>query len=92
VPIALWIGTYEDQLSKRNPRHAHISRLRRQHCPRPLQPFEFDPGEIGAEEVEIKVSHCGICHSDLSMLDNEWSDSAYPLSRATRQWARWGPG
>ncbi len=44
-----------------------------------MQPFEFDPGEIGAEEVEIKVSHCGICHSDLSMLDNEWGDSAYPF-------------
>ncbi len=45
----------------------------------PLQPFEFDPGEIGDEEVEIKVSHCGICHSDLSMLDNEWGMSAYPF-------------
>ena len=32
-----------------------------------LQPFSFDPGEIGPEEVEIKVSHCGICHSDLSI-------------------------
>lgn len=44
-----------------------------------LQPFEFDLGELGPEEVEIKVSHCGICHSDLSMLDNEWGMSAYPL-------------
>ncbi len=45
----------------------------------PLQPFSFDPGEIGPEEVEIKVSHCGICHSDLSMLDNEWGMSQYPF-------------
>jgi alcohol/geraniol dehydrogenase (NADP+) len=45
----------------------------------PLQPFDFDPGEIGREEVEIEVSHCGICHSDLSMLDNEWGLSIYPL-------------
>jgi uncharacterized zinc-type alcohol dehydrogenase-like protein len=30
-----------------------------------LQPFTFDPGELGPEEVEIKVTHCGICHSDL---------------------------
>src|SRR6516225_4323604 len=44
-----------------------------------LQPFSFDPGEIGPEEVEIKVSHCGICHSDLSMLDNEWGMSKYPF-------------
>ena len=45
----------------------------------PLQPFEFDPGPLGDEQVEIKVSYCGICHSDLSMLDNEWGFSAYPL-------------
>src|SRR5262245_28698006 len=45
----------------------------------PLEPFSFDLGEIGPEEVEIKVTHCGICHSDLSMLDNEWGMSKYPL-------------
>jgi len=44
-----------------------------------LQPFEFDPGELGPEQVEIKVTHCGICHSDLSMLDNEWGMSQFPL-------------
>jgi uncharacterized zinc-type alcohol dehydrogenase-like protein len=44
-----------------------------------LESFAFDPGELGSEEVEIKVSHCGICHSDLSMLDNEWGMSAYPF-------------
>src|SRR5271168_2809196 len=44
-----------------------------------LEPFSFDPGPLGAEEVEIKVSHCGICHSDLSMLDNDWGMSQYPL-------------
>ena len=35
----------------------------------PLKPFSFDPGALGSEEVEIKVSYCGVCHSDLSMLD-----------------------
>jgi len=44
-----------------------------------LKPFEFDLGELGPEEVEIKVTHCGICHSDLSMLDNEWGMSKYPF-------------
>ena len=45
----------------------------------PLQPFDYDPGELGPEEVEIKVSHCGVCHSDLSMLDNDWGMSQYPF-------------
>src|SRR5258708_19790909 len=44
-----------------------------------LEPFSFDPGHLGPEEVEIKVSHCGLCHSDLSMLDNEWGMSQYPF-------------
>ena len=44
-----------------------------------LQPFEYDPGPIGDEEVEIDIAYCGICHSDLSMIDNEWRISKYPL-------------
>lgn len=44
-----------------------------------FQPFEFDPGDLKPEEVEIKVSHCGICHSDLSMLLDEWGMSAFPF-------------
>jgi uncharacterized zinc-type alcohol dehydrogenase-like protein len=45
----------------------------------PLAPFEFDPGPLRPEQVEVKVSHCGICHSDLSMLDNEWGRTTYPF-------------
>lgn len=45
----------------------------------PLEPFSFNPGPLGPEEVEIKVSHCGLCHSDLSMLDNEWGMTKYPF-------------
>lgn len=44
-----------------------------------LEPFSYDPGDLGPDEVEIKVRYCGICHSDLSMLDNDWGLSAYPF-------------
>ncbi len=44
-----------------------------------LQPFEYDPGPLRPDEVEIDVRYCGICHSDLSMIDNEWGMSHYPL-------------
>ena len=44
-----------------------------------LQTYEFDAGVMGDEEVEVKVEHCGICHSDLSMLDNAWGMTAYPF-------------
>ncbi len=44
-----------------------------------LQPFSFDAGEIGNEEVEVAVEYCGICHSDLSMINNEWGITHYPF-------------
>jgi uncharacterized zinc-type alcohol dehydrogenase-like protein len=44
-----------------------------------LQPFEFDPGPLRDDQVEIKVTSCGICHSDLSMIDNDFGWSAFPL-------------
>jgi uncharacterized zinc-type alcohol dehydrogenase-like protein len=44
-----------------------------------LEPFEFDPGDLGAEQVEIDVDYCGICHSDLSMLRNHWEMTSYPF-------------
>ena len=44
-----------------------------------LEPFEYDPGDLLVDEVEIDVDFCGICHSDLSMLNNEWQMTEYPL-------------
>lgn len=44
-----------------------------------LKPFEYDPGPLGDHDVEIDVEFCGICHSDLSMLNNEWGMTRYPF-------------
>jgi len=44
-----------------------------------LKPFEYDPGPLGEDDVEINVEYCGICHSDLSILDDEWGLSKYPF-------------
>jgi len=44
-----------------------------------LKPFQYEPGPLADEEVEIGVGHCGICHSDLSMLHNEWGETTYPF-------------
>lgn len=44
-----------------------------------LEKFEYDPGELASHDVEIDVESCGICHSDLSMLDNEWGMTEYPF-------------
>ena len=44
-----------------------------------LKPFDYDPGPLGDHDVEIEVDYCGICHSDLSMLNNEWGITQYPF-------------
>lgn len=44
-----------------------------------LEPFEYDPGALRDREVEIQVEYCGICHSDLSMLKNDWGITTYPF-------------
>ena len=44
-----------------------------------FEPFAYDLPEIGPGEVDLEVIACGICHSDLSMLDNDWGMSAYPF-------------
>ena len=44
----------------------------------PLTLEEIDLGRLGAEEVEVAVEHCGLCHSDISVLNNDWGVSQYP--------------
>jgi uncharacterized zinc-type alcohol dehydrogenase-like protein len=38
----------------------------------------LDRSQLAPEEVEVTVEHCGICHSDLSMWQNEWGISVFP--------------
>ena len=40
---------------------------------------QIDLGPLGPEEVEVEVDNCGLCHSDVSMQNNEWGLSNYPI-------------
>ena len=44
-----------------------------------LLPYKYSPGEMKAHEVEIEISHCGVCHSDVHLIDNDWGISKYPF-------------
>jgi uncharacterized zinc-type alcohol dehydrogenase-like protein len=37
-----------------------------------------DLGPLGPEDVEVAVEHCGLCHSDFSVWNNDWGISQYP--------------
>jgi len=44
-----------------------------------LEPWSYEPRALGFHDVEIEVSHCGLCHSDIHLIDDGWGRSAYPL-------------
>jgi uncharacterized zinc-type alcohol dehydrogenase-like protein len=44
-----------------------------------LLPYKYDPGELKANEIEVKISHCGVCHSDVHLIDNDWGMSKFPF-------------
>ena len=55
--------------------HAQAAMASKQH----LKPFQYEPAALGPHDVEIAITHCGICHSDIHLIDNDWSMSSYPL-------------
>jgi len=44
-----------------------------------LLPFKYDAGELKPDEVAVRISHCGVCHSDIHLIDNDWGVSKYPF-------------
>jgi uncharacterized zinc-type alcohol dehydrogenase-like protein len=45
----------------------------------PLQPYEYEAGPLGPNEVDVRVTHSGICHTDVGMIDDEWGVSRFPV-------------
>ena len=44
-----------------------------------LESFEYELDSLNHDEVDIYIEYCGICHSDKSMLNNEWGLTKYPI-------------
>lgn len=45
----------------------------------PLVPYSFVRRDARADEVVIEILYCGICHTDLHYVQNDWGRSIYPL-------------
>jgi uncharacterized zinc-type alcohol dehydrogenase-like protein len=43
-----------------------------------LKRFQFERDAAGDDEIEIEVLYCGVCHSDIHQVKNEWSNTVYP--------------
>ena len=44
-----------------------------------LTPFSFQRRELGPRDILIEIDYCGICHSDIHQVRNEWGGSIYPM-------------
>jgi len=45
----------------------------------PLAPFPFKRREPGPRDVQMEILYCGVCHSDLHQVRNEWKGTTYPI-------------
>lgn len=44
-----------------------------------LAPYQFNRREVGEKDVLIEILYCGVCHSDLHQVKNEWGGAKYPM-------------
>ena len=44
-----------------------------------LAPFNFKRREVGPHDVLIDIRYCGVCHSDLHQIRDEWNNAIYPM-------------
>src|SRR5215210_6818260 len=44
-----------------------------------LEPFSFDRRDVGPRDVLIDIQYCGVCHSDIHQVRDEWGGSIYPM-------------
>ncbi|BDG07064.1 NAD(P)-dependent alcohol dehydrogenase [Anaeromyxobacter paludicola] len=45
----------------------------------PLAPWEIARREVGDHDVRIEIAYCGVCHSDLHQVRDEWGGSVFPM-------------
>lgn len=49
-----------------------------QNATTPLAPFSVQRRDLGKHDVQIEILYCGVCHSDLHTVRNEWQSTTYP--------------
>ena len=45
----------------------------------PIAPFSFERRDPGAHDIQLEITHCGVCHTDIHMSRDEWGGSIYPM-------------
>lgn len=45
----------------------------------PLRSFNFERREVGPQDVQIEILYCGVCHTDIHQVRDEWGGSQFPM-------------
>jgi uncharacterized zinc-type alcohol dehydrogenase-like protein len=45
-----------------------------------LEPYQYELPDLEPGEIDIDIDSCGICYSDVSMMDNDWGFTPYPIT------------
>jgi len=45
----------------------------------PLEPFTYEPPQLGEHDVRVSVTHCGVCHTDIHAIDDYYGITTYPF-------------
>jgi hypothetical protein len=54
-----------------------------------LKPMDIERNPPGMDEVLIEVLYCGVCHSDIHQVANDWKNTIYPAYLVTKSSAKW---
>ncbi len=44
-----------------------------------LTPWEFERRALGPKDIQLEIAFCGVCHSDLHQINNEWFPGIFPM-------------
>ena len=42
-------------------------------------PTEIERRPVGTNDVQIAIEHCGVCHTDIHFVNNDWGMTHYPV-------------
>jgi uncharacterized zinc-type alcohol dehydrogenase-like protein len=61
-----------------NPKNTHITAWAANQSGKQLKPWTYTLESLSPHDIDIAITHCGVCHSDLDILNNTWHDTQYP--------------
>jgi uncharacterized zinc-type alcohol dehydrogenase-like protein len=44
-----------------------------------LKPLDIQRRAVGTADIKIDITYCGVCHSDIHTVRNDWKGSTYPV-------------